>query len=502
MTSRALIIAMVVVGLLAWTLPGCRQEAQETTAVAVDEPPPPEGGRGPDAEAPAALEAATETAQESASEEQQASAPPARPAVINTDVDYDRYYDSMELDRLRGIMRYGSAEQKAQARQVLIDLMLHSTISMVRQQCAAILGMVPEGAEMALAQAAENDPESDVRERAIASLAQAPPSDRLLKLLARLQHANDAAVRSAALMAEMKVRLENADQLLTTQWLAKMLAQRRDDATAQLQMQLLQHGPGNLPRVIEVLETAEDPVARSAAACVIALMCAGTNPQQERFAALALTIKKEGIPEPGPANLAGVKPLERALATDPDYRVRAMAAQGLGYLGQESSAPILGRALHDESEEVRWWAALALSGVPGERALDDLAYAATKDPSERVRAAAVEALGWIESDRVVLPLARATLDHSAAVRQAAATKLGGFKHPAAREALLMLFDDENEDVRWAAVLSVGKLRDPETVEALTRALRDPSPMVANAAERALQRMGFAQRRFGTRGEEM
>jgi HEAT repeat protein len=65
---------------------------------------------------------------------------------------------------------------------------------------------------------------------------------------------------------------------------------------------------------------------------------------------------------------------------------------------------------------------------------------------------------------------------------------------------VVLFEDPSEDVRWAAVVAAGELRDDETVPALIEAMRDPSPMVANAAERALQRMGKAQRRFGLESE--
>jgi HEAT repeat protein len=49
-------------------------------------------------------------------------------------------------------------------------------------------------------------------------------------------------------------------------------------------------------------------------------------------------------------------------------------------------------------------------------------------------------------------------------------------------------------------VAAGELRDEETVPALIEAMRDPSPMVANAAERALQRMGRAEQRFGFESE--
>jgi HEAT repeat protein len=282
--------------------------------------------------------------------------------------------------------------------------------------------------------------------------------------------------------------------------MARLLGREKDDASAQLQMMLVQKGNPALPAIINVLQTASDPDARAGAATAIACICAGTNPKQQEFAEYSQAMMKETLKKPGPVNLKGLKPLERALADDQSWKVRAIAAQGLGYLGQESSAKLLGEALHDEYEEVRWWSALALETVPSIDALDDLAHAATRDPSRRVRAAAVEALGWVGDDEAVMPLIRATADSSAAVRQAAAQQLARYEAPASLQALVALFDDESEDVRWAAVVAAGDLREEETVPDLIEAMRDPSPMVANAAERALQRMGKAERRFGLETE--
>ena len=106
----------------------------------------------------------------------------------------------------------------------------------------------------------------------------------------------------------------------------------------------------------------------------------------------------------------------------------------------------------------------------------------------------------VKGERVIRPLIRATADESSAVRQAAATELGRFDTQLSLDALTRLFHDENEDVRWSAVLAVGNLRKREAAPALIEAMRDPSPMVSTAAERALQRMGIGEQRFGTRGE--
>lgn len=492
MKQRLTVLVLALVVLAMWLVPGCRDQSAETPAV--DE-------HAQQAPAEEHEHEAEQAAQPAAGDEGTAPAQPSHTvSSVEVTVDYDRAYSTQDLDRLRMTLAYGTPEAKAKAQSILKELLLHSRVSFVRQQAATLLGEAAAGAEEALAQAARWDAEGDVRAAAVESLAKAPMSESLMALLADLQDSEDAAVRSAALSAEMEARLTDPDRYLTTEWLNRMLARREDDATAQLQMKLVIKGAPVLPAVIESLRTAPSPVARAAAACTIGMICAGTNPQQQKFAQMARDLSHEAIPESQPANLTGLKPLEEALQ-DPAAEVRAIAAQCLGYLGQESSAPLLGKALHDENEEVRWWAALALETVPNKAAFEDLAHAATKDPSERVREAAVRALGWVEDERVVMPLVRATRDQSSTVRQAAATELGRFDTQLALDALIQMFDDENEDVRWSAVLAVGNLRKREAAPALMEAMRDPSPMVKTAAERALQRMGIGERRFGTREEE-
>ncbi|MGC9317497.1 MAG: HEAT repeat domain-containing protein [Armatimonadota bacterium] len=492
-----------------WLLPGCQQK-QEQQVEPIDRPVE-DGGAMSESQTASEAEPGFEEEPEvpglepgEHAETESEAVAGSEAAVGELSIDPDREYASHDLDRLRGVLVSAKGEYQAKARRMLEELLLHSNVANTRQMAARVLGAAPADSVEALTRAALNDPVADVRATAVSSLGEAPRSPELMDALARLEEAQDSSIRQAAVVSEISLRLKDDITREDHVWMERLLGRRKDDAAAQLQMQLVQRGANALPPLFEVLESSSNPIARQGAACCISLICAGTNERQQEFAKLAHTVKKEVIKDPGPANLAGVKPLERALTTDPDPIVRAMAAQGLGYLGQESSAPLLGEALHDDNEEVRWWAALALITVPAEAAVDDLADAATKDPSMRVREAAVRALGWVEDDAVVMPLVAATADEASQVRQAAATELGRGDRAAgnelALEALLRLFDDPNEDVRWAAVLAVGKLRDPDAAPALSKAMRDSSPMVANAAERALQRMGIAERRFGTREE--
>lgn len=508
MRNTPVVIWLMVIAVLAaaWALPGCRPAAERSAEEHAPLAEEDLATRAPEVEAEAEPEAEGEAeappAAEDIGDEEtiERLSPEQAEAVLDVEVDLDRAYLDRDFRPLSTVMRIGTEEQKARARRILERLLLSSRVAGTRAAAAAVLMADAAGSEAPLTQAALRDPESQVRRQAIEALSKAPYSPELVSALRSAQEAEDPEVRVAALMAEMGIRLNEMQPGDDTAWVARLLARRRDDASAQMQMSLVQRGATALPIAIDVLQTAGDENARAGAACVIGLICAGTSPKQQEFAALSRAIMKAGLEEPQPANLDGLKPLENALASDSSWKVRATAAQGLGYLGQESSAPLLGRALEDEYEEVRWWAALALETVPAEEALDDLAHAANRDPSERVRAAAVRALGWVESEGAVMPLIRATADASSVVRQAAAEELARFRSPASLQALVRLFADPSEDVRWAAVVAAGELRDEETVPALLQAMRDPSPMVSNAAERALQRMGRAEQRFGLESE--
>ncbi|MGI5817142.1 MAG: HEAT repeat domain-containing protein [Armatimonadota bacterium] len=476
-----------------WALTGCAPEDDS-----LEELPP-----DPDAPVEEAPEAEAEAEGEEIApdlEPERELTPEQAEAALGVEVDLNRAYPETAFQPLRTVMYVGTEEQKAQVRDRLEQLLLRSNVMVTRAGAASVLGIDPAGSEAALTEAALNDPEKLVRQQAIDALAGAPSSPELLSALAKAQNAEDPEIRNTALMAEMDVRLGAMTDMTDTAWMARLLGQRRDDASAQMQIKLVQQGPRYLPAAIHVLQTADSEDARAAAATVVMCICAGTSPKQEKFAEFSQAIIKEGLPEPEPANLDGLAPLENAVANDSSWKVRAVAAQGLGYLGQESSARVLGNALIDENEEVRWWAALALETVPSTEAVADLSRAATRDSSTRVREAAVRALGWAESEDALRPLIRATADESSAVRQAAAQELARYASPVSLQALVRLFKDPNEDVRWAAVVAAGDLRDEETVPALIDAMRDPSPMVSNAAERALQRMGRAERRFGLESE--
>jgi len=134
--------------------------------------------------------------------------------------------------------------------------------------------------------------------------------------------------------------------------------------------------------------------------------------------------------------------------------------------------------------------------LPAAPAASQLADAATQDESEDVRRFAVLSLGAIGTPEVIPALTEACKDKSANVRRYAATELGRIADPSAVEALAAMLGkapDPDPDVRWAAVVALGKIRDRRASDVLVQSLSDPSPQVANSAERALQKLGISRR---------
>ncbi len=104
------------------------------------------------------------------------------------------------------------------------------------------------------------------------------------------------------------------------------------------------------------------------------------------------------------------------LRRDKDASVRSAAARALGLAEDTKYIPDLAAALTDESEAVRWDAAVALGQMPGEESVAPLKDAAVGDTSADVRMAAVKALGKYRRRDVLVTLTKCLDDPSFGVR--------------------------------------------------------------------------------------
>ncbi len=404
--------------------------------------------------------------------------------------------------KLGRFLAEGSAAQRQTAKQILRDKALNGKDYDRRNRAAWALGRGMEETYPILLQLLD-DEDAKLVSAVVYVLKSRPGYPMVTERIRGLLAHPDERVRNTAgpALIEIFAATEDFDGL------ASLLGIYETDLSAKAAIELTLMGRKIIPDLVRVLKTGAAPDQRHGAALVLAMVAAGTSPKQEEFAKLAMT-KVYVAPDPGgepqAADRRAVKPLVEALLNDESAKVREMAAQGLGYLGDVRSVAALGLAVaNDPAAPVRRRAAAALILIPSTSAQVNLEQALRTDESEYVRRYAAEALGWIGSSTVVPALADACKDPAAGVRRYAAIELGNIVEEEelpeqlrsrVRVALARLFSDDDPDVRWAAVMAVGKLRDKAAAAQLCEALDDPVSMVSHAAERGLQKLGIAMRK--------
>jgi len=404
------------------------------------------------------------------------------------------------INSLGKLLVAGTPAQRRASKAKLREILLYSSDSSLRGQAASALSSDFEQTYPLLLRAL-NDKDTEVLTAVLRVLSRHNSKPSLVRRVRELLDHPDYEVSNEAVSAlvEMYSHSNNVTGLIN------LLGVHEHDLSAKAAIRLSVLGRKTVPELIRALKTSPDAGQRHGAALVLAMLCGGTSPQQQKFAELAQTETKPDFWKAPPLpDRRAVEPLIDALRHDDSARVREISAQGLGYLGDERAASALAEALtKDPSAAVRRRAAAALLIVPASLVRRDLEKAARSDESAAVRRYAAEALGWIGSPLVVPALIDIAGDESPEVRRYATVQLGKLAeegklsdklHNQALLALVNLFDDENSDVRWAAVMSVGKLHDKAAVSLLVKALDDPTPMVAHAAERGLQKIGLAERK--------
>jgi cyclophilin family peptidyl-prolyl cis-trans isomerase/HEAT repeat protein len=195
--------------------------------------------------------------------------------------------------------------------------------------------------------------------------------------------------------------------------------------------------------------------------------------------------------DPRPEGLS----LLRSLLSDPDARVRAWAARGLGIVGEGSDVAALRPLLDDSAagpliQALRAAAKLIGGGkspAPAEwrprlRELVD-------DPRSGVRLTVLEALAAFPMDNPEDPLTQAVADR--AVRGAgrerglALVALAAGKHPKALELATAAQKATQIDVRAHAAQAAGRIGFPAAAELVSRFVADPAPAVRSAAAEAV-----------------
>lgn len=175
--------------------------------------------------------------------------------------------------------------------------------------------------------------------------------------------------------------------------------------------------------------------------------------------------------------------------------VRRAAAQVLGSLGKDAqkAAPALAAALKDSDPAVKQFAAKALVDI-GPAGVSALAVAfKDADPTGRLLALnIIEALAADAPDAVKI-LALAVKDPSGKVRGAAIALLGKMAATGDPKeigaALAGALTDKSGEVRGAAITALFELDKPGAIPHLVKALKDETPAVRQTAAQALGSIG-------------
>jgi HEAT repeat protein len=355
----------------------------------------------------------------------------------------------------------------------------------------------------------------------------------LLRVLSRLDGARAerlvAEVREAAAAAPALVeiaveRLADAPlstRLVLVQFLGLLASERgavpillagRDEALTQVALGTLEQLGAVAERAIDQRWSDLDGRARRDACALFGRL------RGERSATRLLDALDEGDPELRTAAVRGigarrladalpllVRRLER-MASEGDREgeeevaalteaLTLLASPG-GHAGvAEQTLQLLASRLDGAHEDVRLAIARVLGRI-GRREDTRLVTLLLKDPSPRVRRAAVDALARLDPETAAEPLRLALADESPPVRIAAADALGASLRPGVIDDLRRLAEDEDARVRVAAIRSIGlhaeRASDGASRQAalgrVEAAVAD-EPLVVLAALEVLQRVG-------------
>jgi HEAT repeat protein len=185
---------------------------------------------------------------------------------------------------------------------------------------------------------------------------------------------------------------------------------------------------------------------------------------------------------------------------EPSNKVRA--AQALSKYDDPFTVKALLIALNDSDKEVRAEAVTSLATIfqrnqgkdPSQEALEPLSKLVRYDADNKVRFAAVDALGALADERAVDELIKIVdfrVTDIRILRAEGAKLLGQKKIKRAESALIgALLEDPDTDVRRAAAWALGEAGGPEAVKALEIIAQDPHfKNVHGYANDALKKLG-------------
>lgn len=173
------------------------------------------------------------------------------------------------------------------------------------------------------------------------------------------------------------------------------------------------------------------------------------------------------------------------LLHDSRIAAREQAAFALGLIESEMAVEPLALVLGDAEARVRSRAAWSLGMIESVRGVEPLTLVLRDDPEAEVRKQAAWALGTIKAVRGVEGLAAGATDGDPHVRKQVAWAVGMIKSAGGIAPLQRLLRDDDDAVRAQAAWAMGMINDIGAVESLVQALTDRSTHVREQVAWAL-----------------
>jgi HEAT repeat protein len=202
-----------------------------------------------------------------------------------------------------------------------------------------------------------------------------------------------------------------------------------------------------------------------------------------------LTKRKHAIKRLVEIDAADEKLLVAAAGTS-DYRLRLVAAEGLGRWASDDSLATLTKLARDKAPTVRARAFLSIAEIGSDKALAFLKEQAS-DPNAPWRKDAVTALGFIARSEALSTL-RTLAETESDVSEAALHSITKHKSNQGLDVLLQIIEQADDRIRQAALFAIQNHFAEEFLPALRSLLLSPNIGLKTAAAKALLRGGLTQ----------
>jgi HEAT repeat protein len=199
-----------------------------------------------------------------------------------------------------------------------------------------------------------------------------------------------------------------------------------------------------------------------------------------------------------------VRPFIGALRSDPDARVRAAAAEGLGRFlllsetkripaadGDEIQTALLASIRNIGEDQLVHRRALEAIAYIGDETVRNLILVAYSDDDSKMRASAIFAMGRTADPYWKRTVAQELFSPDPQIRFEAARAIGELEFKAAVPRLIDLLEDGDPEVQSAAITSLGQIGGKDAREALIAVLEAGDDAARALAQDALDELEFA-----------